>query len=96
MSDEEIENLTLFDPLTGEVLRKVPRFTIYPKSHYVTPRDKVLEAADKIQEELVIRLDQLRSVDKLVEAQRLGERVRKLYFNCVGALIIKLGGLYNL
>ena len=74
--DEEIENLTLFDPLTGEVLRKVPRFTIYPKSHYVTPRDKVLEAADKIQEDLVIRLDQLRSVDKLVEAQRLGERVR--------------------
>ena len=74
--NEEIENLTLFDPLTGEVLRKVPRFTIYPKSHYVTPRDKVLEAADKIQEELLIRLDQLRSVDKLVEAQRLGERVR--------------------
>jgi excinuclease ABC subunit B len=74
--DEEIENLTLFDPLTGEVLRKVPRFTIYPKSHYVTPRDKVLEAADKIQHELVVRLEQLRSVDKLVEAQRLGERVR--------------------
>jgi excinuclease ABC subunit B len=74
--DEEIENLTLFDPLTGEVLRKVPRFTIYPKSHYVTPRDKVLEAADRIQEELVVRLEQLRSVDKLVEAQRLGERVR--------------------
>ena len=74
--DEEVENLTLFDPLTGEVLRKVPRFTIYPKSNYVTPRDKVLEAADKIQEELAIRLEQLRSVDKLVEAQRLGERVR--------------------
>ena len=74
--DEEVENLTLFDPLTGEVLRKVPRFTVYPKSHYVTPRDKVLEAADKIQEELVVRLEQLRSVDKLVEAQRLGERVR--------------------
>ncbi|MGB2260811.1 MAG: excinuclease ABC subunit UvrB, partial [Porticoccaceae bacterium] len=74
--DEEIENLTLFDPLTGEVLRKVPRFTIYPKSHYVTPRDKILEAADKIQDELVVRLEQLRSVDKLVEAQRLGERVR--------------------
>ena len=74
--DEEIENLTLFDPLTGEVLRKVPRFTVYPKSHYVTPRDKVLEAADKIQEELVVRLEQLRSEDKLVEAQRLGERVR--------------------
>ena len=74
--DEEIENLTLFDPLTGEVLRKVPRFTIYPKSHYVTPRDKILEAADKIQDELVVRLEQLRSLDKLVEAQRLGERVR--------------------
>ena len=74
--DEEVENLTLFDPLTGEVLRKVPRFTIYPKSHYVTPRDRVLEAADKIQDELAIRLEQLRSVDKLVEAQRLGERVR--------------------
>ena len=74
--DEEVDNLTLFDPLTGEVLRKVPRFTIYPKSHYVTPREKVLEAADKIQDELLIRLEQLRSVDKLVEAQRLGERVR--------------------
>jgi len=74
--DDEVENLTLFDPLTGEVLRKVPRFTIYPKSHYVTPRNTVLEAADKIKEELGERLEQLRSVDKLVEAQRLGERVR--------------------
>jgi excinuclease ABC subunit B len=74
--DEEVENLTLFDPLTGEVLRKVPRFTIYPKSHYVTPRNTVLEAADKIKVELDERLEQLRSVDKLVEAQRLGERVR--------------------
>jgi excinuclease ABC subunit B len=74
--DDEVENLTLFDPLTGEVLRKIPRMTIYPKSHYVTPRDKVVDAADKIQEELVGRLEQLRSVDKLVEAQRLGERVR--------------------
>jgi excinuclease ABC subunit B len=74
--DDEIENLTFFDPLTGEVLRKIPRMTIYPKSHYVTPRDKVVDAADQIQEELVVRLEQLRSVDKLVEAQRLGERVR--------------------
>ena len=74
--DDEVENLTLFDPLTGEVLRKVPRFTIYPKSHYVTPRNTVLEAAEKITEELGERLEQLRSVDKLVEAQRLGERVR--------------------
>lgn len=74
--DEEVENLTLFDPLTGEVLRKVPRFTVFPKSHYVTPRHMVLEAADKIKVELDGRLEQLRSADKLVEAQRLGERVR--------------------
>ena len=73
---DEIENITLFDPLTGEVLRRVPRFTIYPKTHYVTPRETVIEAADLIQEELVVRLEQLRSMDKLVEAQRLGERVR--------------------
>ena len=74
--DDEVENITLFDPLTGEVLRKVPRFTIYPKTHYVTPRETVIEAADLIQEELAERLEQLRSVNKLVEAQRLGERVR--------------------
>ena len=74
--DEEVENLALFDPLTGEVLRKVARYTVYPKSHYVTPRHTVLEAADKIKLELDERLTQLRSVDKLVEAQRLGERVR--------------------
>ena len=74
--DDEVENLTLFDPLTGEVLRKVPRFTVFPKSHYVTPRHMVLEAADKIKVELDSRLEQLRSADKLVEAQRLGERVR--------------------
>ncbi len=74
--DEEVETLTLFDPLTGEVLRKVPRFTVFPKSHYVTPRHMVLEAADKIKVELDGRLEQLRSADKLVEAQRLGERVR--------------------
>ena len=73
--DDEIEKITLFDPLTGEVLRQVPRFTIYPKTHYVTPREKVVEAADLIQIELKERLEQLRSVDKLVEAQRLGERV---------------------
>jgi excinuclease ABC subunit B len=74
--DDEVENLTLFDPLTGEVLRKIPRFTVYPKTHYVTPRETVIEAADLIQEELKVRLEQLRSVDKLVEAQRLSERVR--------------------
>ncbi|MCS5587887.1 MAG: excinuclease ABC subunit UvrB, partial [Porticoccaceae bacterium] len=74
--DEEIEDLTLFDPLTGEVLRRVPRFTIYPKTHYVTPREKVLDAVDKIQQELAERLPQLRSADRLVEVQRLQERVR--------------------
>ncbi len=74
--DEEIENLTLFDPLTGEVLTKVPRFTIYPKTHYVTPRSLVEQAVDEIQKELKTRLAELRSKDKLVEAQRLSERVR--------------------
>ncbi len=74
--DEEIENLTLFDPLTGEVLTKVPRFTIYPKTHYVTPRSLVEQAVGEIQKELTMRLAELRSKDKLVEAQRLSERVR--------------------
>ena len=74
--DEEVEDICLFDPLTGEVLRTVPRFTIYPKTHYVTPREQILDAVDKIQDELKERLEQLRSNDKLVEAQRLQERVR--------------------
>ena len=74
--DDEVEDIFLFDPLTGEVLRTVPRFTIYPKTHYVTPREQILDAVDKIQDELKERLEQLRSNDKLVEAQRLQERVR--------------------
>jgi excinuclease ABC subunit B len=74
--DDEVEEICLFDPLTGEVLRTVPRFTIYPKTHYVTPRDQILVAVDKIQDELKERLEQLRSNEKLVEAQRLQERVR--------------------
>ena len=74
--DNEVENLTLFDPLTGEVLRKIPRVTIYPKSHYVTPRELVIDAVDRIREELVERLEILKSSGKLVEAQRLAERVR--------------------
>ncbi|UTW04505.1 excinuclease ABC subunit UvrB [Amphritea atlantica] len=73
--DDEVENLSYFDPLTGEVLRRVPRATIYPKSHYVTPREKLLEAVDNILEELHPRLEQLRSNDKLVELQRLEQRV---------------------
>lgn len=74
--DDEVEGICLFDPLTGEVLRSVPRFTIYPKTHYVTPREKILDAVEKIQDELKERLEYLRSNDKLVEAQRLQERVR--------------------
>ena len=73
--DDEVENISYFDPLTGEVLRRVPRATIYPKSHYVTPREILMEAVDKIQEELHPRLEQLRSNDKLVEVQRLEQRV---------------------
>jgi len=72
--DDEIENLSWFDPLTGEVLRRVPRLTIYPKSHYVTPRQTLLDSIDLIKAELKERLAQLRSVDKLVEAQRLEQR----------------------
>ena len=74
--DDEIENLSLFDPLTGEVLRKVPRFTIYPKSHYVTPRETLLAAIEQIKVELQERLEQLRGANKLVEAQRLEQRTR--------------------
>lgn len=74
--DDEVEQLSEFDPLTGEVLRKVPRITIYPKSHYVTPRQTILDAVDQIKDELKDRLPQLRDNNKLVEAQRLDERVR--------------------
>jgi excinuclease ABC subunit B len=74
--DDEVENLSYFDPLTGEVSRRVPRITIYPKSHYVTPRQKVLDAVDGIKAELKDRLEYLRAHDKLVEAQRLEERTR--------------------
>jgi len=72
--DDEVENLSFFDPLTGEVLRKVTRLTIYPKSHYVTPRHVIIEAIDKIKDELKERLGHLRDNNKLVEAQRLEER----------------------
>ncbi len=72
--DEEIEEISYFDPLTGEILRRVPRATIYPKSHYVTPRETLLAAVDKIKDELRERLKQLRDNQKLVEAQRLEQR----------------------
>ncbi|HCP21572.1 MAG TPA: excinuclease ABC subunit B [Marinobacter hydrocarbonoclasticus] len=74
--DDEVENLSYFDPLTGEVLRRVPRVTIYPKSHYVTPRQTVLDAVEHIKQELDVRLQQLRDNNRLVEAQRLEERTR--------------------
>ncbi|MEW8323404.1 MAG: excinuclease ABC subunit UvrB [Candidatus Thiodiazotropha taylori] len=74
--DDEIEQISVFDPLTGEVLRKVPRYSIFPKSHYVTPRETLLEAVDQIKVELKERLAQLESAHKLVEAQRLGQRTR--------------------
>mgnify|MGYP000447424437 FL=1 len=72
--DDEIERLSLFDPLTGEILHRVARYTVYPKSHYVAPREKLLEAVEKIKIELKDRLEQLRSMNKLVEAQRLEQR----------------------
>ncbi len=72
--DDEIESLAYFDPLTGEVLRRVPRLTIYPKSHYVTGRQTLLDAIELIKVELKERLEQLRDNNKLVEAQRLEQR----------------------
>ena len=72
--DEEVESLNLFDPLTGAVIRPVPRYTVYPTSHYVTPRSTLLEAIDKIKAELKVRLEELRKANKLVEAQRLEQR----------------------
>ncbi len=72
--DDEIEQLSVFDPLTGEVLRKVPRITIFPKSHYVTPRETLVDMIDDVKAELKQRLEQLRENNKLVEAQRLEQR----------------------
>ena len=74
--DDEVESLQLFDPLTGRVKQKIPRFTVYPSSHYVTPRDKVLTAVETIKIELAERLQQLLADGKLVEAQRLEQRTR--------------------
>ncbi len=74
--DEEIEDLYLFDPLTGEIENKLPRVTIFPKSHYVTPREVMLGAVEHIEAELAQRLAQLKENNKLVEAQRLEQRTR--------------------
>jgi len=74
--DDEVESLQLFDPLTGRIRQKIPRFTVYPSSHYVTPRDRVVSAIDTIKAELRERLDELVKAGKLVEAQRLEQRTR--------------------
>ena len=74
--DDEIDNLSTFDPLTGEVISRVPRYTVFPKSHYVTPRERILAVLDDIREELAERLVVLKNANKLVEAQRLEQRTR--------------------
>jgi excinuclease ABC subunit B len=74
--DDEIETISVFDPLTGEVLNRVPRYTIFPKTHYVTPKDRILAVLDEIKDELQDRLKWLTDHHKLVEAQRLEQRTR--------------------
>ena len=74
--DDEVESISAFDPLTGKVIGKLPRFTFYPKSHYVTPRETLLEAVEKIKVELAERLEYFRNNDQLGEAQRLEQRTR--------------------
>jgi len=74
--DDEIEKLSYFDPLTGSVIKEVPRLTVFPKSHYVTPRDTLLNALDGIKEELRERLEFLHANNRLVEAQRLEQRTK--------------------
>ena len=74
--DSEVEQLSYFDPLTGQVHRKVPRSTIYPKTHYVTSKDRLLATLDDIKDELKIRLKQFRDTGKLLEAQRLEQRTK--------------------
>jgi excinuclease ABC subunit B len=76
MFDDEIDSMQLFDPLTGRVRQKIPRFTVYPGSHYVTPRETVLRAIESIKEELRDRLEFFRKENKLVEEQRLEQRTR--------------------
>ena len=74
--DDEIDNISTFDPLTGEVLSRLPRYTVFPKTHYVTPRERILGVIDEVQVELGERLAVLKEENKLVEAQRLEQRTR--------------------
>ena len=76
MFDDEVEKISFFDPLTGEVIKNVPRTTVYPKTHYVTPRENILNAVEQIKAELKERLEELYASNKLVEAQRLEQRTR--------------------
>jgi excinuclease ABC subunit B len=76
MFGDEIEQLSYFDPLTGQIIRRVPRLTIYPKTHYVTPRDTLLKMIEQVKEDLGVRLEELYEANKLVEAQRLKERTQ--------------------
>ncbi|HAT1980644.1 excinuclease ABC subunit UvrB [Legionella pneumophila] len=72
--DDEVDNIARFDPLTGEILQRLPRVTIFPKTHYVTPRERILETVEKVKVELQERLAELNAQNKLVEAQRLEQR----------------------
>ncbi len=72
--DDEVERLSLFDPLTGEIMQRISRYTVYPKNHYVTPREKLVKAVDLIRLEMRERVEHLREMNKLVEAQRLEQR----------------------
>ena len=74
--DGEVEQLSMFDPLTGEILRKMPRYVVYPKTHYATPRERVLTAVETIKAELRERQEQLYAANKLVEVQRLSQRTQ--------------------
>lgn len=74
--DDEVEKISWFDPLAGKAIKSVPRITIYPKSHYVTPKDKLMEASETIKAELTERLEYFRANDKLIEAQRIKERTQ--------------------
>ena len=74
--DDEIDNLGTFDPLTGEILNRLPRYTVFPKTHYVTPRERIMAVIDEIRDELADRLEVLKNANKLVEAQRLEQRTR--------------------
>jgi len=76
--DDEIESIAWFDPLTGEVINRPTRVTVYPKSHYVTPREQILKTVDLVKADLALRLEELYQNNKLVEAQRLQERTKLL------------------